>query len=187
MKIDENKIYESLNKKEPLKIYVPNKECLEKEMSNLNLAIKCLPLVSPINYRELQEKNPEKFAELFDIDAKRCTLAGFKEELRTLVKNNQTQTIDASKKIVKGSEQFESYEDALKEIEETSVQNANRTYAKTFNFSKANSFILIDEDITEVSNLLEQVINSSLTLQTEPVITSSYDLGNSENIQDFFE
>ena len=110
-----------------------------------------------------------------------------KEELKTIAENNRNDSLDASQKLIKGTIQYESYRDALKEIQDTTVQNANHTYAKTFSFSKVNSFILVDQDIEILTNLLSDVLQSSLSLQTETVVSSAYDLGNAENIKDFFE
>lgn len=174
MKFKEEEIYDSLNTHRAVLVIGSSKDDIEKEKGNLNLAIRCLAPVFPINYKELKENNPERFAELYDEDQKRTTLAGFKEELKALISNSKKPTLDSRQKLIKGSDQFESYADALKQIAATTIENAGHTYAKTYNFAKSHAFILIDDDIQEVTDLLSKVLENSLSVQIEEVISSPY-------------
>ena len=184
MNYDEQQIYDSLNGKSPLIAIGANKEDLKNELRKIDLVLRCMPEVWPINYRELKEKNPVQYFELFDEKEKRPTLAGFKEELRLIIHNNQDHHLDARQKLIKGTGQYESYEEALNEIRETAVSNAGHLYAKTFNFAKSHAFILMDDDITVVSNLLSEALETALKLEIEQTIDSPYDMGNQENIQE---
>lgn len=184
MEYKEERIYEALNKNEPLSIVASNKEDYRKELRQLNLVMKWLPLVSPINYSQVKEENPERFSEIYDAEAKRPTLEGFKEELRELIKNNQSIKLDAKKKLIKNTEQYNSYKKALDQIEKTFVQTPKHTTAETFNYLENNKYMLMDNHIIEVKKLLEGALATALELQVEPIIVSPYINGDSEAARD---
>lgn len=177
MTYTEDQIYESLNTENSITIIGSSKEIIQEKREELGLVIKCLPPVFPINYKELKEKNPERFAELYDLDQKRSTLEGFKEELKALIANNKDKSVIAQKKLIKGTSQFDSYQEALQQILETTVENAGHRYAKTFNFAKSHSFILIDNEIEIVADLLSEVINNAIEVQTNDYVNDVYDMG----------
>lgn len=174
----QEEIYRLLDVKSPYEIYYNNEEDLESKNKELDVAIKCLPFVFPINYKELKEKDPKKYLTLFDVahvSGPRPTLEGFKTELKQLIKNNNDLfNTSSKKKVVVDSEQYDSYVDALQMIKDTLHISNGVELAETFNIVEKQKYILVGKEIKTVSKLLADVINSSIKLEREKEFLDLY-------------
>ena len=170
----DQQIFDSINNQKPLAVIGYSQEVIEDKLRDLESAIYCLPPVFAINYKELQEKDPKKFKKLYDLKQRRSTLEGFIEELKILSSNNQAGYIEAQRKLIKGSAQYRSYVDALQQIAETTVERRNHRYAKTYNYAKSHAFVLVDDQIEFVSDLLSTTIGSAIEVQTEKILDNPY-------------